>query len=109
MNSIQEEPFSEDQWNQFINEYEKAPQTYFASDETNSSSNPFTGSLAIPDFYGEQGNSNAGLGLTYQDINRQLLEAQADHISNIDSSACEALKIQCVQSILLKGLQLTLL
>lgn len=109
MNSIQEEPFSEDQWNQFITEYEEAPQNCFTSDETDTSSNPFTGSLAIPDFYGEQGNSNAGLGLTYQDINRHSLEAQADHISNIDSSAYEELKILCVQSILLKGLQLTLL
>jgi len=113
MNSIQEEPFSEDQWDQFIKEYKKAPQNYFTSDKINTSSNPFTntGSLAIPDFYSEQGNSNAGLDWTYQDTNRQSLEAQADHVPNIDfnqnPSAYKELKTLYIQSILIKGSQLT--
>ena len=108
MNSIQEERFSEDQWDQFIKEYEKTPQNYFTSDEISTSMNQ---SLAIPDFYGEQGNSNAGLGWTYQDTNRQSLEAQADYVPDIDfnqsPSAYEELKHLYVQSVLFKGSQLT--
>ena len=86
MNSIQEEPFSEDQWDQFINEYEKEPQTFLTSEEINTSVNSFTNIdyLTIPSFYSEQDNSNPGLGWAYQDTTHQSSETLTDNIPDIN-------------------------
>ena len=106
MNSIQEEPFSEDQWDQFINEYEKEPQKFFTPEEINTSVNSFTNIdyLTIPSFYSEQGNSNPELGWAYQDTTHQSSETLTDNIPDINfnwtSSAYKELKALYVQRIL---------
>ena len=73
MNSTQEELFSEDQWLQFINEYEKEPQSFLIPEEINTS---------LP--YSEQGSLNPTLGWTHQDTAHSSSELQTDHLLDIN-------------------------
>ena len=111
MTSIQEELFSEDQWLQFINEYEKESQPFIALEEINTSLNSFTNTecLAIP--YSEQGSLNPMLGWTYQDTAHLSSELQTDYSPdinlNLTPSAYKELKALYARSILFRVLQLT--
>ena len=89
MNPIQEEPFSEARWDQFIQDYETAPPDYFSLDDVTTSSNSFTNinPLAISNIYSEDGNAITGLGWTYQDTNRGSLGPQAHPVPDIKDPA----------------------
>ena len=110
MNSIQEEPFSEDQWDQFIKEYEEEPQAFFTSEKIDTSLNSFTNTdyLVTPSAGNDRNDSNLGQSWAYQNTSHQSPKTQADNISNINfdqnSTAYKELKTLYVQQLLFKRL-----
>lgn len=62
INFIQEELFSENQWLQFINEYEKESQSFLASEEIDTSLNLFTNTDCLTILYSEHSSLNSMLG-----------------------------------------------
>ena len=85
MNSLQGEPFSEEQWDQFLKDFEKDPQAFLTSEDSTSLPNPFVNSNGLNEgVHYEQVTSQPGLGWTYLNSDCQLFETQTDPISSID-------------------------
>ena len=97
MNSIKEEPFSENQWNQFVKNFENQPEAYFPTyeastfDQTDVSLDstidkvyPEVSGQPVRSIKPEQVDLHQGFGWTSVNTAEQPFEIPADNIPNLD-------------------------